>query len=244
MKVSVCMATFNGAQYIAEQINSILSQLGSNDELIVSDDSSTDNTIEILKSIDDHRLLIYLNNRFRDPIKNFQNALKYATGDVIFLSDQDDVWMDGKYTIMSQLLKQYDLIVSDSKVVDENLNLLSPSFFTFFGSGKGLLKNIIRSSYYGSCMAFKKTVLDAALPFPDTKEIGHDLWIGLVAELTGKVLFYDKPLLLYRRHSSAFTVTGMGKSKRSLVTMLKGRIIMFKELSKFIINQKLKWKKD
>jgi glycosyltransferase involved in cell wall biosynthesis len=240
--VSVCMATYNGEKFILEQINSILEQITVEDELIISDDSSTDDTIELLQNLTDPRVKVLIGNKFRDPIKNFQNALSHAVGDYIFLADQDDIWVKSKYQDMMQLLTEYDLVISDSMIVDEQLQVLHPSFFDYFKSGKGVLKNMIRSSYYGSCMAFKKRVLTAALPFPDTKEIGHDLWIGLVAEMTGTVYFYKKPLLLYRRHQSAFTPVNVGKSKRTKKQMIYGRMVMIKEVGRFLIKNILKWK--
>jgi len=240
--VSVCMATFNGGKYIQAQLDSILRQLTLEDEVVISDDSSTDNTLEIIRAIQDPRIKLFAGNRFRDPIKNFQNCLQLASGEYIFLSDQDDVWMDGKYEKMTALLNDYDLVISDSVIVDEKLKPIAPSFFRFFGSGKGILKNIARSAYYGSCMAFTRKLLQKSLPFPDTQEIGHDLWIGLVGELTGKVLFYKEPLLLYRRHDSAFTQTGLSGSQRNLYQKLRGRMIMLKELGRFLI--KKGWKKD
>jgi glycosyltransferase involved in cell wall biosynthesis len=240
--VSVCMATYNGGKYIKAQLDSILSQLDLNDEVVISDDSSSDNTIEIIQAIPDARIKLFAGNTFRDPIKNFQNCLQLASGKYIFLSDQDDVWIEGKYKKMTALLDEYDLVISDSIIVDEKLNQIEPSFFKFFGSGKGVFRNITRSAYYGSCMAFTRKLLQKSLPFPETKEIGHDLWIGLVGELTGKVLFYKEPLLLYRRHESAFTNTGLGKSQRNIVQKLRGRLIMLKEVVRFII--KRKWKMD
>ena len=241
-KITVCLASYNGEKFIKEQIESILIQLHPNDELIISDDGSVDNTIAIISSIIDSRIKLLPNNSFKDPIKNFQNCLQYASGDFVFLSDQDDIWIEKKCDKMVALLEKYDLVVSDSVIVDEDLNMLEASFFKFFGSGKGILKNVMKSSYYGSCMAFRKSLLEKSLPFPNTKEIGHDLWIGLVGEITGKVLFYNEPLILYRRHTLAFTVTGLGKSKRSLLQKIKGRIIMFREITRFLI--KYKWKKD
>lgn len=237
------MATYNGEEFVFEQIKSILVQLSPDDELIISDDSSMDNTVKIIQSVKDHRVKLLTTNKFRDPIKNFQHTLNFAAGEYIFLSDQDDVWLEGKYTEMLNLLKQYSLVVSDSMITDEQLNILYPSFFTYFNSGKGILKNMIKSSYYGSCMAFRKEILNAALPFPDTKEIGHDLWIGLVAEMLGTVYFYPKPLLLYRRHKAAFTPVNVGKSKRTKYQMLVGRLVMAKELLKFYIKYRLNWKK-
>jgi len=241
MKVSVCIATYNGAFFIKEQLDSILTQLQPEDELIISDDSSDDLTIEIIDAYTDPRISLFKNNKFRDPIKNFQNALKHAKGDFIFLSDQDDVWLPNKYSEMLAFLNTYDLVISNSIIVDQELKEINSSFFRYFGSGKGIIKNIIKSSYYGSCMAFKKKILDKALPFPDTKEIGHDLWIGLVAEMVGSVYFYEKPLLLYRRHNDAFTPAEVGVSKRTLLEMIRGRVIMISEVIKFLINNK--WKK-
>lgn len=242
--VSVCIASFNGEKFILEQLLSILKEINNDDEVVISDDASTDKTVTIIKSIQDSRIKLLEGKIFRDPIKNFQNALMEAKGDIIFLSDQDDIWLEGKYSEMLQLLVHYDLVVSDSIIVDSELKQLHSSFFKYFNSGKGILKNIIQSCYYGSCMAFKKKVLAASLPFPNTKEIGHDLWIGLIAEITGKVYFYPKPLLLYRRHAAAFTPENVGKSKRTLYQMIVGRIVMVKELIKFYVKYQLNWKKD
>lgn len=240
--VSVCMATYNGAAFIIPQLQSILSQLHGDDEIVISDDSSTDNTVVLIKSLHDSRIRLFENNYFRDPIRNFQNALQYARGNLIYLADQDDVWLPHKYKETNALLEKYDLVVSDSVVTDENLQPINHSFFAYIHSGKGILKNVLRSTYYGSCMAFRRSLLERALPFPRTKEIGHDLWIGLVAEMTGTVLFYEKPLILYRRHSSSFTTAGVAKSKRTLPQQLKGRVIMMAEIIKFYLNYKLQWK--
>lgn len=239
----MCMATYNGEKFIKEQLESILKQLDEEDEVIISDDSSTDQTIDVIKKIGDSRIRLFEGNLFRDPIQNFQHALKQAKGELIFLSDQDDIWLDEKYAEMTALLQSHVLVVSNSMIVNQNLEVINPSFFSVFKSGKGILKNVIRSTYYGSCMAFRKQLLLDALPFPATKEIGHDLWLGLVAELTGSVFFYDKPLLLYRRHQSAFTPEGL-KSKRSIYQMLIGRFVMFNELLKFQYTKHIKWKKD
>jgi len=231
---SVCMATYNGELFVKSQIFSILKQLNPDDELVISDDSSTDMTIARIKEISDSRIKLLENNLFRDPIRNFEHAISNAKGIYIFLSDQDDIWLDSKYKEMLLLLKDYSLIVSDSIIVDEDLNILYPSFFKYFNSGKGLIKNMIRSSYYGSCMAFHSELLRYALPFPDTKEIGHDLWLGLVAELTGKVYFANKQLILYRRHANAFTPESIGKSTRSGLQKLTGRLVMVREIVKVI----------
>lgn len=237
--VSVCIATYNGEKYITEQIDSILSQIEREDEVIISDDGSTDGTLDVIRQMNDGRIQL-LHSGTHNIVRNFENALAYARGDIIFLSDQDDVWLPSKYGECVKQLKEYDLIVSDAKVTDNNLNIVYSSLFERFSCGKGILKNIARSTYFGACMAFKREILDRALPFPDDKEIGHDLWIGLVAEMTGKVLFLPEPLILYRRHGGAFTniSTALNRSKRTLWQKLRGRCIMLKHVLSFYVNNK------
>lgn len=196
--ISVCMATYNGERYVAEQIRSILPQLEESDELIVSDDGSTDNTICIVQSFNDTRIKI-LHNKKNGIIRNFENALCNALGDYIFLCDQDDVWLPDKVKETVSFLQKYDCVVSDCKVTDENLHVITESFFKQRRSGKGFWKNMYENSYLGCCMAFRRTVLDIVLPFPHQIAM-HDIWIGLNVELHGSSFFLKKPLILYRRH--------------------------------------------
>ena len=220
--ISVCMATYNGEKYIKEQLSSILSQLSEKDEIIVSDDSSTDKTVEIIESFQDKRIKILKNNKFRQPNLNFENALKYSKGDIIFLSDQDDVWVKNKVEIILNQLKKYDLIVSDAFITNEKLNITNESLFSEVNSNRGILKNIIKNTYYGCCMAFNRKVLKKALPFPKTREIGHDLWLGIIADKYFKVKFLKEKLIYFRRHEN--TLTTIKKSKRRLIVKLLGRV--------------------
>ena len=139
--ISVCIATYNGEKYIKEQLDSIINQIKEDDEIVISDDNSTDRTLEIINSYKDKRIKIYHSNA-RNFKKNFENALGNANGDIIFLSDQDDVWIDGKYEMCVSALQKYDLVVTDSTVVDENLNIIYPSFFSYYKSGPGIIKNL------------------------------------------------------------------------------------------------------
>ncbi|HMI00860.1 MAG TPA: glycosyltransferase family 2 protein [Pedobacter sp.] len=234
-RASVCMATYNGEKYIYDQIKSILDQLRSDDELIISDDQSKDHTISIIESFNDPRIKLFLHKNVGRPTENFQNALEKAEGEIIFLADQDDVWIEGKYEKMRKLLKTYDLVLSNSILVDEDLKVLNSSFFHYHGSAKGVVRNAIKNSYFGSCMAFRKGLLQYALPFPSTLEIGHDIWLGLVAEMTGNVYFTNEAMILYRRHGSTVTPHGIGKSKRSLFVKLWSRIIVLKYVLKFYL---------
>lgn len=207
MKISVCMATYNGEKYIKEQLASILPQLQENDEVVISDDSSTDKTIEIIESFNDKRIILIKEQKFKSPIFNFENSLKNSTGDVIFLSDQDDVWMNNKVSVLLKYLNDFDLVLSDAFIVDENLNIISDSFYLINGSKKGFLKNIIKNSYLGCAMAFNRKILDKSLPFPKKIPM-HDWWLGLIGEKYGKIFFVKEKLIKYRRHGGNASPTG------------------------------------
>jgi glycosyltransferase involved in cell wall biosynthesis len=236
------MATYNGEKYVKAQIESILPQLSDDDEIIVSDDQSTDGTLTVVKEINDSRIKIYSCARNKQGltkhacvVSNFENALNNARGEFIFLSDQDDIWLPEKYGKTMRLLRQYDLVVSDATVGDKDLNFLEKSFFYHFHSRKGILNNIYRCMYFGSCMAFNRKILNYSLPFPDYNETGHDLWIGLVAEMTGKVIFFQEPLIIYRRHENSITniTPKIDRSGRELIKKITGRIVIAKAVLSF-----------
>jgi glycosyltransferase involved in cell wall biosynthesis len=199
MMISVCIATYNGSNYIKDQLRSILSQIGQNDEVIISDDSSSDDTIEVIRSLGDQRIKIFPHNEYRNPVYNFEHALKQATGDIIFLSDQDDLWLEGKVEAVMLALKNADVVVTDCKIVDDQLNVITESYFKFRKSGKGLVRNLYSNNYLGCCMAFKRKILDKAIPFPPKLPM-HDIWLGFISELFYRSVFIDTPYILHRRH--------------------------------------------
>lgn len=201
--ISVCMATYNGEKYIKEQIDSILPQLGEGDELVISDDSSVDRTVEIVQSYKDKRIKLFTNQKFHSPIFNFEFALKQAKGDIIFLSDQDDVWLPNKVEEMSKCLSNYDLVVSDCSVVDKDLKLIRSSFMNWKSSHEGgrFIKHLYKNPYLGCCMAFRNRLLKSAIPFPSHIAM-HDIWLGLMALIGFKVYFLNIPLIKYRRHGN------------------------------------------
>lgn len=226
-RYSVCIATYNGEKYIREQLASILPQLGEDDEIIVSDDSSTDDTLTVLKQLADPRIKIYPHQTFHSPIFNFEHALKEVRGDIVFLSDQDDIWLPDKVNVVAKAFEEHgcDIVVSDAVIVDDRLGTLHESFFEFYKSRPGLLKNIYRNRYLGCTMAVKKRILEKALPFPRNIAM-HDMWIGLIGELFGKTVFIDDKLILYRRHSNTLTT---GKHA-SIGRMLRWRICLVADL--------------
>lgn len=212
--ISVCLAAYNGERYIGEQLRSILGQLGPEDEVVVSDDGSTDGTVAAVEALHDSRIrLVHHTERASYPhtfdytTHNFEHALRHARGELIFLSDQDDVWLPGKVPLMTGALRDALLVVSDCRVTDAVLRVTHPSYFVFNGSRPGLWRNLAHNSFLGSCMAFRRELLDRALPFP-RDSVPHDIWLGLLATRLGAVRFVPEPLMLYRRHDLAVSSAG------------------------------------
>lgn len=242
--ISVCIATHNGEKYIKEQLDSILSQLSFSDEIVISDDGSTDSTLEIIKNFNDSRVKIFSQTSPKGLLSheyatlNFENALKNAKGDFIFLSDQDDVWVDNKVDVSMNYLKEYDYIVSDAFVTDAELNMISETRFTkeekiHFNK---YLAVILSTPYQGSCAAFKRCVLNKAIPFPKGTQ-SHDRWIGNVAAFYFKYKIIPERLIYYRRHelttSNSFRSgrlsTGLLKTIRYKMVYIKGLLSIIRK---------------
>ena len=234
-KVSVAMATYNGEKYIKEQIDSILANLEINDELIISDDGSTDNTINIIKSYKDNRIIL-LNGPRKGVKKNFENAIRACKGKYVFLSDQDDVWECNKIDEVLKAFQENDctLVIHDAEVVDDKLQTINESFFEYRKCGAGILKNIYKNTYIGCCMAFDRNITENILPIPDDVEM-HDQWIGVVNEIRyTKSLFLNKKLIKYRRHNNNTSKL----EHYGFVRMIKNRVILIKRLIKNVLLKK------
>lgn len=218
-KISVAMATYNGAKFIKEQLMSILNQLGEDDEVIISDNYSTDNTVDIINSFNDKRIKIFnkkkeSNNGNTNCYFNFENALKETTGDIIFLSDQDDLWIENKVSICLSALKSCDIVISDCSVISENGEIILDSYFKRRKSGEGFLKNLFANTYLGCCIAFRRELLKIALPFPKQMPM-HDILLGTISELFYKPCFIQDRLVLYRDHNDNVSPTAVGVSRYS-----------------------------
>ena len=221
--ISVCMATYNGEKFLREQVDSILAQLTSEDELVVSDDGSTDKTIGILESYNDSRIKIFHNQNNHGVNGNFENALRHAAGDYIFLSDQDDVWLPNKVTTCKNALATADCIIHDCILVDSRLNTINPSFFLYHNSTEGFWRNLYRNSYVGCCMAFKRHILDTALPYPNEIPVFQEGWIASIAAWKWNVKFITEKCILFRRHDATESTTGR-KSQLSFYRKVFNRI--------------------
>lgn len=201
-------------------MDSILKQLNNDDEIIISDDGSSDNTLEILNQYNDSRIKIFHQNSPKGLLGheyatlNFENALKQCKGEYIFLSDQDDVWRDDKIAVSLEYLKNCDYIVSDAYVTDAKLNVISETRFTkeekvHFNK---YLSLILSTPYQGSCAAFRRCVLEKAMPFPKGIQ-SHDRWIGNVAAFYFKHRIIPEKLIYYRRHEGVTSNALTGKKR-------------------------------
>lgn len=218
------MSTYNGAQFVVRQLDSVLRQLAQDDEVIVIDDGSSDNTVEVIKKAYGSRIQVYVNENNLGVIKSFEKAISLAKGDILFLCDQDDIWEENKVvTVINAFEEQNaDLVVHDAGVVDGKLNVINPSWNDYNNNNinQGIFGNILKNAYTGAFMAFKKELVSDILPFPAAIEM-HDQWIALVCmKKKKKIVFIDSPLMKYVRHGG--NVTGM--KKRSLSAQIKGRL--------------------
>jgi glycosyltransferase involved in cell wall biosynthesis len=223
-RISVCMATYNGEQFISRQLQTILTQLQPDDEIIISDDSSTDKTLELIKAFRDNRIRLFSGQIFRSPIYNFEYALKQATGEVIFLSDQDDEWVEAWVETALTALRKVSLVVCDADMIDAEGRVRSSSEAAIYRGGvrkPGIMRNLYRNGYIGCCCAFRREVLEVALPFP-AKLPWHDWWIGLVADTFFSTRFIRDRKIRYRRHGGNVSPTGE-KSTYSLMMKLRMR---------------------
>lgn len=229
--ISVALASFNGEAYIEEQLRSILSQLSSEDEVIVSDDGSTDRTRELVEDLNDRRIRL-IDGPKEGIIANFEHAIRECRGDYIFLSDQDDVWLENKvHDVMRAFeLSGAALVMHDARVVGEDLKTpIFPSFFRYRGCKAGFFANILKNRYIGCCMAFRQELKKDFLPIPREIQM-HDQWIGLQCDRYHRGTFLlEEPLLLYRRHDDA----NSDFSRNSFPIMLKNRLVLLRALLKF-----------
>ncbi len=213
--ISVCIATYNGEKYIREQICSIASQLANGDEIIVSDDHSQDDTLKVIADLHLPIVRVVINEDEQGFAPNFQNALNQAKGDYIFLSDQDDVWKPNKVRVCMQALATHDFVISDAEVVDVSLHTIDSSYWHMRSSSQNLWMNLVRFSHIGCCLAFRREVLDVALPLPTNYRLcTHDNWIGLVGMAFFSCTFVNQPLICFRRHSANTS----GATKKSTTT--------------------------
>lgn len=227
-RVSVAMAVYNGEKYLEEQIDSILTNMSVNDELIISDDGSIDDSISIITKYKDNRIKLIKGPQLGIK-QNFANSIKNSSGEYIFLSDQDDVWKRNKIDKVLEIFAstKCTCVLHNAEIVNENLSSWNETFFAFRNTKLGYFRNILKNSYIGCCMAFKASLKSLILPIPNNIEM-HDQWIGLISEKIGKNELIDECLIKYRRHHENFSEM----THHKLSVMLRNRYNLVMELRK------------
>lgn len=221
MTVSIAMATYNGARYLPEQLESFVSQERRPDELVICDDGSNDGTCALVEAFAAHApFAVHL---YRNPVnlgynRNFARAIGLCTGDMIFVSDQDDVWYPAKIATVIDLLEGHpdaSVATNDQDIADADGR----------ATGSTVLANVRNLRFSddmfeaGCCTALRREWLDLIAPFPDDT-VPYDHWITVFATLLGRRLLCETPLQMYRRHESNTSGSVFAVENASAMTLV------------------------
>ncbi|HSV88270.1 MAG TPA: glycosyltransferase family 2 protein [Bacteroidales bacterium] len=218
MPYSIAICTFNGAKYLAEQIESILHQSMPPRQIVVSDDGSTDGTNTVVAEFIRNHPSVHWKHKVNPlrlgVIKNFEQAIQLCDEEIVFLSDQDDIWLIDKAECLLESFEKtkYSVVFTNAKIVDENLQDLAVSMFQrinfntidqqlFFRNKYSMYLLLSKYHATGATMAFRKSLVLHYMPFPEAASYLHDGWIATLAACCGELQFIDKPLILYRQHA-------------------------------------------
>lgn len=227
--ISIALTTYNGEQFISEQIDSILNQTWTDFELIICDDCSNDSTFEILKKYAqiDHRIKVFKNEKNLGFLKNFEKAILLCSGEYIALSDQDDIWLDNHLEVLINNIANYSLIGGNAILVDSNnselgITLLQSLPVDYIPESQTDFEfHLLHENFLqGAAILFKKDLVEKALPFPQGIKF-HDWWLSLVACSDKGITYIDTPILRYRQHSSNVTTN----EKYNLINKVKKALI-------------------
>jgi glycosyltransferase involved in cell wall biosynthesis len=218
--VSIAIATYNGEKFLTEQLDSIYNQTYKNIEVVVCDDCSADNTVEILEEYKQrYGLKYFVNEKNLGYIKNFEKVISLCSGEYIAFSDQDDIWLSEKIEILFNEISNYSLIHTNAELIDEKGNSLNNTLYSRLFKELGLKPAILlndfdkKESVQGCTCMFSKEVLKKAVPFKLTTKFAHDYWIALVSSKMNGIKYVDKCLVKYRLHEN--NAVGINKcSKR------------------------------
>ena len=208
------MCTYNGAGFLPAQLESIVAQTRQPDEIVICDDGSTDETRVLLQQFANNpRFLMNVNENNLGTLKNFEQAISLCTGDIIVLSDQDDVWREDKLETIGAAFERkprMGLVFSDAEIVDENLNPTGRRMWNEVGfdahkrrlvaHGRALDVLITGWTVTGATMAFRSEYKNVVLPIPTNLQMIHDGWIALTVASVADVVMIDEPLIKYRQH--------------------------------------------
>jgi glycosyltransferase involved in cell wall biosynthesis len=231
--ISVCMAAYNGERYITAQLQSILHQLGEEDEVVVVDDASSDGTRERVRELRDKRIRLIEHSQNQGVLRTFEDAIRAANGRILFLSDQDDLWDPRKVVKILEAFRTHPdvtLIATDVSLIDLNGSLISPSCFAGRKFRPGVWANLIRNHFGGCTMAFRSQVIGDILPLPHKYDVLHDVWMGVTNSLSGhRTLYIPEALVLNRRHAD----TATGQKILTLRRRIRVRVHLVLALAEF-----------
>ena len=220
-KVDILLATYNGEEYLREQIDSILNQTHTEFRLLISDDGSKDSTRKILEEYKnkDSRVEVFMQEKNLGVVKNFEVLLGKVEAKYYMFSDQDDIWKENKIEkSLKKIEEGFDLVYSDLEVVDENLNVTYSSYWKLKGIYNKIKKyNNFEALYLnnfvtGCTLISRKELINTFMPLPNTsKFVLHDYWISLIISQNGKIAYIEEPLIKYRQHKN----NKVGSKKKS-----------------------------
>jgi glycosyltransferase involved in cell wall biosynthesis len=219
--VAVVVATYNGATYLRQQLESIVQQTYKPSQIIIVDDDSLDDTLQVANNFAAHHpeVMVVQNETRLGYIKNFEKGMLIATASYVALSDQDDIWMPHKLETLLANIGDQMLAYSDSELIDANGQLLNQKM----SSIKNQLAYHTPIMYAigawapGHAMLLKKELVDKAAPFPAL--VTHDFWLGFVATCYSKVVYVNEPLVHYRQHTQNAIGADTTKNKTASLTM-------------------------
>ena len=219
--VAVVVATYNGATYLRQQLESIVQQTYKPSQIIIVDDDSLDDTLQVANNFAAHHpeVMVVQNETRLGYIKNFEKGMLIATASYVALSDQDDIWMPHKLETLLANIGDQMLAYSDSELIDANGQLLNQKM----SSIKNQLAYHTPIMYAigawapGHAMLLKKELVDKAAPFPAL--VTHDFWLGFVATCYSRVVYVNEPLVHYRQHTHNAIGADTTKNKTGSFTM-------------------------
>lgn len=220
MRLSVALCTYNGSRFLEKQLNSVLNQTIAVDEIIICDDNSSDETIKIINIYQDKNpglIRVFQNKPGLGTIKNFEKAISKTTGDLIFLSDQDDIWYPEKVEKSINFFKQNQkcvLLFSDGDLIDNEDLKIAGSLWTKWGfddekkslwsNNKLAFNSLVKgdNKITGATVCFKASLKNKIYPIALPLDYWHDGWLGTHAAAVEGLFFINEPLIKYRVHDS------------------------------------------
>jgi glycosyltransferase involved in cell wall biosynthesis len=219
------MATYRGSGFVEEQIVSILRELGPHDELVVVDDASPDETADVVRRFNDERIRLVVAPQNRGYVRTFEEAIRLSQGKFIFLSDQDDVWVEGRLAAMMEALETVHVVASNFDVLGDGPRPWIPKLRSS-DSGRNVanLWGVLVGyrAYYGCAMGFRREAVGLVVPIPSYVRESHDLWLAICGNTARSIRHLDQSTILRRLHGDNQTPAGW----RSLRKILAARLML------------------